>query len=229
MTIEELEAKIKTQDEALKLEKAKVGEFRDNNIALTKSVDDLTAKFKGINIDEYSKMQKEAQELKDKKMIRAGKVDELVEDKVNKIRTEQVAEMQKMKDTNASLSTQLNAQVVGDAVKTAAIKAGIVGTAIDDVLTRANDMWTAKDGKPVAVNKDGSTIWVEGTTEPLTLYKWVKSLNETAPHLFGTSKGTGAENLKHDTNTKTITRQTFDAMNQKDRASFFKDGGKLVD
>lgn len=229
MTTEELEAKLKAQDEALKIEKAKVGEFRDNNIALTKSVDDLNAKFKGIDIDEYSKMQKEAQDLKDKKMISAGKVDELIEDKVNKIRTEQVAEMQKMKDTNASLSTQLNAQVVGSAVKTAAIKAGIVGTAIDDVLTRASRMWTVKDGKPVAVNKDGNTIWVEGTTEPLTLDKWVKSLNETAPHLFGTSTGTGAKNIKYDANTKAITRQTFDAMNQKDRASFFKDGGKLVD
>ncbi len=229
MTIEELEAKIKEQDEALKVEKAKVGEFRDNNIALTKSVDDLNLKFKGIDIDEYSKMQKEAQELKDKKMISTGKVDELIKDKVNKIRTEQVAEMQKMKDTNATLSTQLNEQVVGSAVKTAAIKAGVIGTAIDDVLTRANSMWTVKDGKPVAVNKDGAVIWVEGTTEPLTLDKWVESLNETAPHLFGDNKGTGAKNLKFDAKIKTINRQTFDATSQKDRAAFFKDGGKVVD
>jgi hypothetical protein len=229
MTIEELEAKIKAQDEALKIEKAKVVEFRDNNIALTQNVEALNAKFKGIDIDEYSKMQKEAQELKDKKMISAGKVDELVEEKVNKIRTEQVAEMKKIQETNVTLSTQLNAQVVGSAVKTAAIKAGIVGTAIDDVLTRSNSMWTVKDGKPVAVNKDGAVIWVEGTTEPLTLDKWVESLKETAPHLFGDSKGTGAENPKYDPSTKTMNRQTFDAASQKDRAAFFKDGGKVVD
>lgn len=228
MTNEELQAKIKEQEEALKVEKAKVVEFHDKNNTLSKSVDDLNLKFKGIDIDEYSKMQKEAQELKDKKMISAGKVDELVEDKVNKIRIEQVAEMKKIQETNANLSIQLNAQVVGSAVKTAAIKAGIVGTAIDDVLTRANSIWTVKDGKPVAVNKEGAVIWVEGTTEPLTLDKWVESLNKTAPHLFGANTGTGAKNLKFDPNTKTINRQTFEAMSQKDRAAFFKDGGKVV-
>jgi len=229
MTKEELEAKIKAQGEALKAEKEKVKEFRDNNTELIKNVDNLKAKFKGIDIDEYSKMQKEAQDLKDKKMINAGKVDELVEDKVNKIRTEQVAEMQKMKDTNANLSTQLNEQVVGTAVTVAAVKAGVVNTAIDDVITRAGGIWGVKDGKPVAVNKDGQAIWMEGSTEPLTLDKWMESLNKTAPHLFGTSKGTGAENLKFDATTKTITRETFDSTNQKDRAAFFKDGGKVVD
>lgn len=229
MNIEELQAKIKTKDEALKIEKAKVNEFRNNNLALNTSVEALNAKIKGVDFDEYSTLKKNAQEMKDKEMISAGKVGELVDEKVKKIRTEQVEKMKELQENNANLSTELNAQVVGSAVKTASIKAGIVGTAIDDVLMRANSVWTVKDGKPVALNKDGNTIWLDGTTEPLTLDKWVESLNDTAPHLFGESKGTGAKNAKYDANTKTMTRQSFDAISQKDRSSFFKDGGKLTD
>jgi hypothetical protein len=228
MTTEELEAKIKEQDELLKVETAKVDEFRTTNIAMAEKFESIETKFKGVDVDEYLKMQKDVQENKDKEMIGAGKIDELVEQKVNKIRTEQVKKIKDLQANSDSLSTQLNEQVVGSAVKTAAIKAGVIGSAIDDVLMRANSMWTAKDGKPVAMNKDGSVIWVEGTTEPLTIKKWIEGLSDKAPHLFATSTGTGAANSNPNSNAKTITREAFDKMNQADKAAFFKDGGKLV-
>lgn len=46
MTNEELKSKILEQAEALKICKAKVSEFRKNNITLLKTVKSLNAKFK---------------------------------------------------------------------------------------------------------------------------------------------------------------------------------------
>ena len=37
--------------------KAKVSEFRDNNIALQKQVDELTQKFKGVDLERYAEME----------------------------------------------------------------------------------------------------------------------------------------------------------------------------
>lgn len=228
MTIEELEAKIKTQDEALKAEKAKVNEFRDNNLALNTSVEALNAKLKGVDLDEYAKLQKEAKEAKEAKNANASDVEKLT-DEFTKFRTEQEKRQKVLETNNAILVKENEKAVIDSAIKGAAIKAGISKTALDDVAARANAVWTVKDGKPVALDKDGATIWVKDTTEPLTIDKWLGGLNETAPHLFGESKGTGAENLKYDGKTKTMNRQTFDAISQKDRAAFFKDGGKLID
>lgn len=229
MTTEELEAKILEQEGALKVATATVDEFRNTNITLAKSVDELNTKYKS-DMEGYDALKKIEQEAKDKKMISEGKVDELVEQKVKTFRTDQIAKIKELQENSNNLNAQLNAQVVGNSVKTIAIKAGVVASAIDDVVMRANSMWTAKDGKPVAMNKDGSVIWIEGTTEPLTLEKWMESLSTTAPHLFGKSTGTGAVNTDPANvgGGKTISREAFDALGQNEKHSFFKDGGKLV-
>jgi hypothetical protein len=228
MTIEELQALLKEKDEKLKEATEKVGEFRDSNIELKKNVEDLTKKISGIDIDEYQKLKTQAQEQKDKDLISAGKLDELVEEKVNAIRTEQQNKISELEQTNSSLTANLDTLVVDNAVKSVAIAAGVNNLALDDVMARARGIWKAKDGKPVAVDKDGNTVWYKGTTEPLTMEKWITELNATAPHLFNTSTGTRSTVSNATGGGKTLTRDAFDKLGQAERAAFVKDGGSVV-
>jgi hypothetical protein len=227
MTKEELEAKIKEQEEALKVENAKVTEFRNNNIALTKAAEESKTKFDGVDVEKWAKFL-EAEKLDAKARLDGSSDLDKLNAKFDTYTADQDKKVKVLEAHNALLKTQNETAVVDSAIKDAAIKAGITKTALADVVARGKAVWTAKDGKAVALDKDGTTVLIKDTVDPLTIDKWVESLNDTAPHLFGTSTGTGANNPKYDANTKTMKRQTFDATSQKDRASFVKDGGKVI-
>lgn len=228
MTIEELQAKLKEQEGLLTAEKAKVTEFRDDNVKLTKSVDELNKKFGAVDIDEYDKLQKQAKEAKDENLNKSSDIEKLIA-KFDTFKAEQEKKQKVLETNNALLAKENEKAVIDSAIKSAAIKAGVSKTALDDVVARANVVWTVKNGKPVALDKDGTAIWIKDTTEPLTVDKWVVDLNQTAPHLFSASEGTNAKNPKFDPNIKTATRSAFDAMTQKARATFSIGGGKVVD
>jgi ribosomal protein L14 len=227
MTIEELEAKIKKQEEALKVENAKVIEFRNNNIALTKAAEESKTKFDGVDVEKWAKFL-EAEKLDAKTKLDGSSDLDKLNEKFDTYTADQDKKMKVLEAHNTLLKTQNETAVVDSALKDAAVKAGVSKTALADVVARGKAVWTAKDGEAVALDKDGTTILIKDTVDPLTMDKWVEGLNETAPHLFGTSIGTGAENPKFDVNIKTITRQTLDAMSQNDRASFFKNDGKVT-
>src|SRR4051812_26871123 len=61
---------------------AKLAEFRDNNTTLRRQVEDLTKKFDGIDPDKFRELSDKAAKERDKKLIDAGKVDELVAERV---------------------------------------------------------------------------------------------------------------------------------------------------
>src|SRR6478609_4349648 len=60
------------------VKKEKLDEFRENNIRLTRTNEELVTKYKDVDLDEYRAMKEAQQKQKDKKLIDEGKVDELV-------------------------------------------------------------------------------------------------------------------------------------------------------
>lgn len=220
MTIEELTAKLEASEKELKAEKAKAVESDKKSKKLTNSVAELTKKFEGVDMDEYAKMQKDAKQIKDGEMLNAGKVADLIDAKTEKLEKQYSEAIKKSNAEKEKLQVNLDALLINDAVTDVAIKAGVSKTALSDVIARAKTDFSVLEGKVVSNNK----------IEPLPMDKWVAGLNETAPHLFSESKGTGAENLKGGDNTaKTMTRSAFDAASQEARATFSKEGGKVTE
>lgn len=152
---QELETKAKDTEGKLK-------EFRDNNVALRKELEQKAGT--GVNIEA------------------------LLETHVAELKTNYSSQIQALSEQKTSLEQHLERVVLSDGVKEAALKYGVLDSALPDVLARAKDTFVVKDGKPTPKTK---LIDKEGN--PLGVTTWIQSLAEQAPHLFAQSRGSGAQ------------------------------------
>ena len=145
---------------------SKIGEFRTNNIQLKQQLEKASGQ-PGFDLDSVVKEQVQIQVSEMKKNL------------------DQLTDQLKIKDT------QLEQVILSDGVKEAAIKYGVLESAIPDVLNRARETFQVKDGKAISkqksVDKDGN---------PLNITSWINQLSEAAPHLFAKSSGAGAQKSK---------------------------------
>lgn len=180
--------------------KRKIQEFRDNNIALTKELEAIKKKFEGIDLEEIITLKKKVQDVEDKKLIEAGKIDELVDQKVERMKQDfetQLNAMKKALDEKDGAYQKVNsrlAEVLIDSEITKAVNAvGVVKReAMRDILSRGRDTWKLdEDGKPVPKEGDRLLYGKDGKAA-LTFEEWAKGLFTDAPFLFEDSAGGGA-------------------------------------
>src|SRR5207253_253590 len=69
-------------------DKSKLDEFRTNNVALLKQLDDLTKKFEGIDPDQARQLERSKRELEEKAALKAGEVDKVVASRVQSIKSD---------------------------------------------------------------------------------------------------------------------------------------------
>ena len=212
--------------------KDKLNEFRQRNVTLMKekeAFDKKMAEFDGIDMDEYKSLKKAAQELADKKMIEAGQVDELVDQRVSAMRDEMQKTIDTLSGDNKSLHGRLEGLIIDGAAKDAALAAGIAPSAVEDVLYRVRNTFSLNDDKAIPKDSDGNVIYSADGATPLTIKEWVGGLAKSAPHLFAKSSGSDTPDSTSAGGGNSISRDKFDAMSQPARASFFQKGGVVVD
>jgi hypothetical protein len=197
MTLEEAQERIELQESQLKDGKAKLDEFRTNNVHLMKDMEDIKDKFGGIDLDAYADMQKQQQLLKDKKLLDAGKIEELFEERNKGLVEAQAKEVKGLQDSNSLLQRQVETFVVDNAVRDSATKAGVVDTGMDDILLRAKAVFSLSEGKAVPTDSNGQIIYGQGTSEAMSVKEWVDTQMEVAPHLFKESSGSGSQHSKN--------------------------------
>lgn len=170
--------------------KERVDEFRTNNIALQQQLD----KLKHVDPVKYAELIALDTEVKEGKLIKEGKLEEVVNLRVGAMKTAYEAESTSLKSQNGALSAQLSKVMVDDSVKTYAIKAGVVATAMDDVVLRARGVYVmdATVGAPVPKDAQGQTIFGKDGKTPMPMDEWLVGLKTSAPHLFANSQGGGA-------------------------------------
>jgi len=140
----------------------KLKEFRENNIALRKELEQKAGT--GVNIET------------------------LLETHVAELKTNYSSQLNALSEQKNALEQHLERVVLSDGVKEAAIKYGVLESALPDVLARAKETFAVKEGKPVPKTK---LIDKEGN--PMGVTNWIQALSETAPHLFAQSRGSGAQ------------------------------------
>lgn len=182
-------------------QKKKLEEFRNNNIQLMQTKEQLeqqVKRFDGIDPTQWQEAKKALDtinQIEEKDLIKGGKFDEVVNRRLAAYRNEVERELKdrdqritalsqaekKYRDAYASMMVETQ---VGRAItSSAAIRPG----AMDDVLNRVKRDWTVNDKDELQVN---GLYDEEGKT--LTPEKYAKHLVKSAPHLFEAGTGGGA-------------------------------------
>lgn len=195
---------------ALQVEGAdpKVKEFRETNISLQKQLAKLEEgmkPFKGIDptfIQQAQQMQEQLEADEEKKLLKEGKFDEIIQRRLASGRAEMDAQIKAMQDelakkdsTIGNLTGQLSTLTVDTDVRKAIESEGLKprSGALDDILTRARQTWKiGEDGAMQPVDEKGD-VRFGGDGNPLTMKEYVtKHLVESAAHLFEGASGGGA-------------------------------------
>ena len=175
------------------VDKARVDEFRTNNLALKKQLDDLAAKYEGVDPDAVKTLLAEKAKLEDQKLLKEGEVEKLVESRTRSLKSDLEKQVAGLETERDSLMSRLVEIEINQGVTLAATKRGLRPTAIPDAVARARKVFQLVKGVPTAFEPDGKSVRYgrDGVT-PLTLDEWAEGLVTEAPHLFESSAGGGA-------------------------------------
>lgn len=158
-----------------------------------------TAKEQKKQMDsQFNELKTKLDALENKKLAEDNNYDELIRRKEEQIRLDYEAKLAekdeefKQAQTNyVTLKSELNRKRISGAVKSAAIKSGVLPTAYDDVILRANGVFTIGDEDSIqAIDGDGNPRRVG--KKLMTPEVFVESLKDTAPHLWPQGKSSGA-------------------------------------
>lgn len=163
----------------------KLDEFRENNIRLTNELNLTKEKFKDIDPVRYAEM-----------VATVGKTPEQIENAVKARTAALTAEYQgkeaELTGKLASLSGQLNTVLIDGTLKSEAAKAGVLVTALDDVVLRGRMVYSLNDkNEMVAKDAKGQVLYDTDGTSNLNVGNWLKGLKKNAPHLFEGMRGSG--------------------------------------
>ena len=111
------------------VDKSRVDEFRTNNLALKKQLDDLTAKYEGIDPEAVKTLLADKAKLEDEKLIKDGEVEKLVEKRTKAILAEMEKRLQGAEQAASSLSGQLLEKEIDRNVVESATKLGLRASA----------------------------------------------------------------------------------------------------
>ena len=160
--------------------KSKLDEFRDNNIELNK-------KLEGVDLDEYNRLREQEQKLKEKKLLDAGKVDELVAEKTQVIVSDFEAKLDNLTKAledaqtqiqdrdNKILTVERETKIHAEAQR-AMNEAKIRPEVQDIVMSDINAKFTIVDGQAVAM--DGDKI-MAGSNGNLTISEHISGLHDS--------------------------------------------------
>jgi len=176
--------------------KARLDEFRENNIKLAQDNDKLKR-----HVDSYGAITPaELEELRKKAETGGGEVDEeqlntMVEERVakrvSKMNEEHESALKAEREARGQAETTLSKLIIDTNVQTEAVKAGVRETAVEDVLLRARNIFRVENGSAVPYKDDEIVYGKDGKT-PQTIGEWLADQASTAPHLFKENKGGGA-------------------------------------
>jgi len=195
--------------------KSKVSEFRTNNIELARRLEEAETQTKTMGdlqkqLEAYNgldpELAREALDLKqnldDKQLMDAGKFEELLAQRTDRMRSEyegQVTALTTRVDLlNKESSTykkQLYDHVIENSLQKAVTSVAKVRPgAMQDILSRGRSVWGLDDGgTPVPKDDKGNVMYGKDGDKALTMEEWGQGLLQDASYLFEGSVGGGGQ------------------------------------
>lgn len=154
----------------------------------------LSEKIEGIDFDEMRRLQDEERKRKDGELISAGKVDELVNERIKAVQQEFAKTKQQLETEKQEAAEQLNRLLIDSEVARLAASKGVAATAVDDVIWRARQLFRRdQDGTVRGYSGATPLFSAKDATQSLSIEEWLGDLAGRAPHLFAPSTGAGAQ------------------------------------
>lgn len=185
--------------------RSKVDEFRQNNITLNEKLKNFDGKkvLTAEEQEEFARLVKQQEDIEDKKLIDAGKIDELLANRTEKMRKDYEGRITSLEDSLAKEKQagdanrqRLSKVMIRSEVSQLLSDQGIVPVkgALEDIYARAAATWRVDDesGALQAVNGAGDKVYGSEGKE-LTLVEWGQGLVKDAPYLFSENKGSGGQ------------------------------------
>lgn len=171
------------------VERAKLEEFRANNIKLAQEFEAHKKRFEGIDPEAVKKLADEKAALEAQLKSGSGKdIDQILTARLKPLQDSLAAITAERERLNRELQTKQ----VSEAVLTEAQKRGLRASAHEDILLRAGRSVRAENGVLCVVDAAGQKRYGADGVSPLTLDAWIAGLATEAPHLFETNAGGGA-------------------------------------
>ena len=189
---EEIPAELKPfyveRDCAWLLDSERNEELRQTNITVMKERDALLKRFEGIDPDEVRKLADEKRKLEEAAQLKAGEFEKVLAARVKEIEDKKFAPMQARAE---AAEKRLAVVMIDDAVRDAALKRGVIPSALPDVMARARGALRLVDGQVRVYDGENLLMGKDGVT-PMISAEWVDALASSAPHLFQANAGGGA-------------------------------------
>jgi hypothetical protein len=186
----------KSLKNALEMERKERLKRQDRIDELTKEAE----KFKDLDPDRAREALAKVLELGDKELMDAGKIDELVDQRTERMRADSESQRTTLEAARDTATTErdtarerLAKEVIDNRIMVAATEAGVRKGAMPDVLSRARMTWRLDDAGEPAAFKDDNRIFGSDGSKPMTMTEWVSGLSSDAEHLFEPNKGGGAQ------------------------------------
>ena len=129
------------------------------------------------------------------KLIAEGKLDEVITRRTERLRTDydtRLATEKARADKAEAFAAKYSDKVLADSIRAAAIKAGALPEATEDIILRARGTFKlSDDGEAIATDHDGEVVYGKDGKTPLSPLEWAESLRETATHLWPRAQGAG--------------------------------------
>lgn len=192
--------------------KTTVDEFRDKNIALNKSHDELTGRVKTLsdivgedpeafakNLEEYRTT---FQRVKDGELKESRAIEEATVKRTDEMRKEHDQRVQGLTKEIAARKTQFDELdtrykrgQVASAIKDACVDAasGVEPKAIEDIISHAYGTWrVTDDGKIVPYESKDQIMYGTDGISPMAPKEWLQKMKETKPFFFKPTQGGGS-------------------------------------
>jgi hypothetical protein len=203
----------------------KIEEFRDNNTALAQKVEQAEGLLKKVvslagvsSVEEFDfvKFSEQFQSLnethrkvQDGKLKASDDIDRVVTERTEVMKNKFDEQLQQKQVELNQLKIQRDEAVsaykrtfVDRAVASVITdkELGVEGTAVDDIMARARNVFVVEEDGNIIPKKAGQTMWGEDGSSPMSMKEWIDIvLRKEAPHYFVKSNGGNANGGGNDT------------------------------
>lgn len=224
--------------------KEKLDEFRNTNNQLLEDVKGLKTtveKFAGVDPTKYKELIDKLQSTEEQKLIKEGKLDDVVNMRVMRMKEEHATQVQQLtKALEAAKTNETKAfgerdtYIIDNELRKTASNPDLgFQDGVADVLQyQVRQNFAYKDGQVVRVKPDGSIVFGTEGTKPATITEYLQEVAKTSTWLLKESKGGGAHNDKTNGTTnggKKMKRSEWDATNPVAQGKLIKEGVTVVD
>lgn len=161
-------------------------------IGKEKQLKDALKQYDGIDVESAREALKIKQELEDKKLIESGKLDELVNQRIERMKSDydkKIQELTQQASKAQEFANRFKGRVLSDEIRSVASLLGVIPSAIEDAIYRGRELFIVDDEGKVTP-KESAGLDAKGA--PLTTKAWLEAMKEAAPHWFPIPKGSGA-------------------------------------